>query len=300
MTKPILYLSASTDAVDASLLTKRDAVLNFLKTGDIKASEIAAIGDSENDLPFIEIDGLGLIGTPANAQERVKERLRSRSNYVAMQKDVFEGFLEFFDLCVTRGIRHIISDRDGVLIWKGASREETAALRKLLLGQSADAPPTVTVLTGSSVEQNTRFINDYSLNDKACCSRWVLEHPQLIWAENGSAVMNVLTGQTQVALPDRLKPAGEMLKGSFEQKLLMRIEHDVLRPEGLTYSFSQDDQISKVYLPKKETMVTLNMPHVHNGIAEFRKSKEVIKFQKVLLGVMQEVAAQSGFEPVLL
>lgn len=52
----VLYLSASTDAVDASLFTKRDAVLRFIESESLDPGCIGAIGDSENDLPSPEFD----------------------------------------------------------------------------------------------------------------------------------------------------------------------------------------------------------------------------------------------------
>ena len=295
---PVLYLSASTDAVDVSLLTKRDAVLNFVKRNKYSLGEIAAIGDSENDLPFLEIEGLGLVGAPFNAQKRVKDVLQSKSNYIALTESVLAGFMEFYALAAKRGIKHIISDRDGVLIWKGATAEEIATLKGLLLKQTRESPPTITVLTGSSVEQNIRFITDYALADRAYCSSWVLKHPTLIWAENGSAVMNVLSGEVERNLPDGYEPAALKLKGSFEAQARAVIEETVLRKWGFTFSFSQDDQDEKVYLPQKETMVTFNMPHSSKDEPEFRKSKQVLIFQQELISVLAGLADQAGFHVV--
>lgn len=66
-----LYLSASTDAIDAAVMTKDRAVEASLRESGIPSGQVGAIGDSVNDLPFLTLPGLAVCAAPANAQPEV-------------------------------------------------------------------------------------------------------------------------------------------------------------------------------------------------------------------------------------
>lgn len=291
----VLYLSASTDAVDASLFTKRDAVLRYIENESLDPGCIGAIGDSENDLPFLEIDGLGLVGAPANAQEHVKERVRRLPNSIVMSAEVLDGFVQFFDLALSRGIRHIVTDRDGVLIWKAGARRDIARLQRLLLQPDPPARPSISVLTGASVEQNIRFMREYALQEKTLCSNWLLEHPEIIWAENGSILIDVLTGKPRMVFPHGHTDEIRVLHGPFAANVLRRVAAEVLADFDLEYTRDPADQAGRVYVPQKETMLTLNIPHATATEADFRRTPVADRLRSRMLAVMTEAAEAHGF-----
>ncbi|MDT4328931.1 hypothetical protein RPD76_03385 [Methylomonas sp. MV1] len=290
-----LFLSAATDAVDVSLVTKRDAVLRFSQRESLDLGCIAAIGDSENDLPFLEIEGLGLVGVPSNAQPHVRTRVQHLNNSVLLRGEVLEGFIEFYEIAASKGIRHIISDRDGVLIWKSQTEKDIAALRGLLLKAAPPTRPSISILTGSSVVQNMQFIADYNLGDSSFCSDWVRAHPEIIWSENGSLFINVLTGHTREAVHISAKQAIEKLKGPFETEALKRIEAEVLPEFGFKYSYNYCEQTDKVYIPPKKTMVTLNIPKSTRSEKDYRRTQDSNRFRERLLDILKEVASSHGF-----
>ena len=112
-----IYISANTAAVDAAMVTKDNAVRGLAEYHKIPLEQLAVIGDEVIDIPMLTIEGIGLAGAPANAQDKVKEAVKARNGFLAQSK-VLDGFLEFYEEARSRGITHIVSDRDGVLVKK--------------------------------------------------------------------------------------------------------------------------------------------------------------------------------------
>ena len=98
MISPSVYLSASTDAVDAALITKDLALKSFASDIGIPLLRIAAIGDSANALPLLKIPNLGLLGAPNNAQLIVKQTLKATNRSYVSDKDFLDGFVDFYPL----------------------------------------------------------------------------------------------------------------------------------------------------------------------------------------------------------
>ena|SRR3989338_7309845 len=96
-------------AIDAAIWTKDKVVEGVSRYSGRRLEEIAFIGDEIIDLPVIRTPGLGFVGAPSNAQDRVKEEVRNLSYGYVSDKRVFEGFLDFYEKAMNRGIKLIIS-----------------------------------------------------------------------------------------------------------------------------------------------------------------------------------------------
>ena len=288
-----IYLSVSTDAVDASLVTKDLAIKTFTSRVGVPLSRVAGIGDSANDLPFLKIPGLGLAGAPSNAQVAVKQALRTiRGSYIS-KKSVLDGFLDFYSKCSDAGIEFVFSDRDGVLIWKGDA-EEKARLKQLLETMGQQSRPFIFILTGSSYEQNIEFMGNYKLDSSLGANQRIRENPYIIYAENGAVQIDILTSKSRddaVSVDQDLLAA---LKGDFLQCLLRRIKENILPVFGLELSDQRSDQRSKLYLPPKKSMVTVNVPRTHMGLEDYRRSPQSDRLRQALLKAMILTAKEHG------
>ena len=290
-----IFLSGATDAVDAVLVTKRDAVLTYAKDQCLELSKIAAIGDSVNDLPFLEIEGLGLIGAPNNAQQRVKDFVIQKPHGVVLEKNVLSGFCDFYRKAKEKGIQTIFADRDGVLIWKDLKKEDIVPLKEMLLKSTPKKGPNVFVLTGSSFDQNTRFISEYNLNDENVFSPEIKKNPYIILAENGCLHISVKDNQTKLSSSIKNTSDLDQLKNHFEPKVKKLLATRVLPVYGLTFTDRHEDQVEKLYIPKKTTMVTFNIPKFFKDGSDYRHSPTSDKLREDILKVMKDVAIELDF-----
>ncbi len=286
-----IYLIRNKAAVDATILTKDKVIPEYAKSHGIALENIAAIGDEVTDIPMLEVAGLGIAGAPSNAQKRVIEAVRKLPNgWVSPEGvEVFNAFLEFYSLAGQKGISHVISDRDGVLVSKGDLSRGKEYLG-LLQQMGAEGRPYVTALTGSAVSQNKEFMEKYGLVDPSLRSNPAIrENPYLVLAENGLIHINVLTGEalnfSKKLNPDLLK----RLKQEFEPAVAMKIEAEVLDEFGLRWSGSYDDQDGKIYIPPKLGMVTFNIPRHVKG-KDYRNSEESEKLRDRIISIMAETA----------
>ena len=280
-----IYLSASTDAVDASLVTKDFAIKSSALGKGIPLSRVAGIGDSANDLPFLRISGLGLVGAPSNAQTAVKQALKAIRGAYLSPKSFFEGFLDFYSRCTDQGIELVFTDRDGVLIWNenGAAK---AVLRPLLELMGQDGRPFIIILTGSSYEQNVDFMRHYQLNAGLGVNPRIRENPYIIYAENGAVQIDILGGSSRNYAADLDSTLLGTLTHAFLHSLLHRIREKVLPAFQLGLSEDRSDQHSKLYLPPKRTMVTVNLPRSHLRLEDYRQSPESDTLRQALLQEM--------------
>jgi len=284
-----VYFSASPDAIDASIYTKDLAVTECAGGHGVSLSRIGAIGDGANDIPFLRVPGLALAAAPNNAQEGVKRLVASLANGTVLKSELTDGFLEFYELAKLKGLSHVFADRDGVIEWEtdGAHKEHLfGVFQRMGIGQN----PFVFVLTGSSYEQNLQFIEKLRIPEAARQNPAVREQPFIVLAENGAVQINVLTldikSFEQVLDADLLRA----LKTSFEGEVRRRLKDAVLPRFGLTLTEQHGDQVEKVYVPPKRTMVTVNVPKFFRDGSDYRSSPVAQEFRGAVLELMQGVA----------
>jgi hydroxymethylpyrimidine pyrophosphatase-like HAD family hydrolase len=293
MTSIRIYLSAGTDAVDAALITKDLAVRNFASDMGIPLPHIAVIGDSANDIPLLKIPNLGLVGAPNNAQLIVKQTLETISKSHLSNKDFLDGFMDFYAHCIEAGIAYVFADRDGVLIWK-EDLPEKSHLREIIERMGQEGRPFITIVTGSSYDQNMDFVHQYGLNSSLASNERIRENPYVIYAENGAVQINILDGSI-LNHPEFLdRDLLRVLKTDFFNALLSNVEKRILPIFNLEFSKQLSDERSKIYLPPKKAMVTLNIPREHHGIEDYHRTPESDRLRHAILKEMVTVAQQLG------
>lgn len=290
-----IYIMANKAAIDAAMLTKDKAVDAFSRQHNVPLEMIAAIGDEAIDLPMLTTKGLGLAGTPANGQEKVKEHVSGMGNGIVLPSPGFDGFLEFYSMARKKGITHIISDKDGVLVEKGKA-EKAEEFIKLAYSMGCNGNPFVSVLTGSGVSQNTKFRQQFGLDARLGVNPAISRHPYLLVVESGAIHVNVLTEEklNYCRLLDQ-ELLGK-LKGPFQEQVLSRLEKEVLPAMGLVWSEDYDDQAEKVYVAPKESMLTINVPRAFKDGSDYRKSRQADELRKATAAIMVQAAQSVGAE----
>jgi hydroxymethylpyrimidine pyrophosphatase-like HAD family hydrolase len=287
-----IKLMRSNAAIDAAILTKDKAIDGVVKYSGYSLEKIGAIGDEVIDLPLLTRQGLGFVGAPANAQARVIDFIKNKDNGFISSKEVFDGFLDFYNESVNKGIKLIISDKDGVLrdeVRKGNSWGLDFAKLALEMGQGRK--PYVIILTGSSYNQNLPFMKEYGLDKKLEINSKIKDYPFLLLAESGAIHINVLTGETRNYVKDMQPELLKVLKSEFEPRVRSEIEKKVLDECSLTWSDNYNDQDGKVYHVKdKLSMVTFNVPRTFKDGKPYRKSPESEVFRDKVMEIMTCVA----------
>jgi len=285
-----IKLMKNNACIDATIFTKDEAISGISKRFGIPLEEIAAISDEVGDIPFLKTPGLCFVGAPTNAQDRVKETLSSMENGYVSSLKVYEGFKDFYSRAEKKGAKLVISDRDGVLK-EGSNMQWGEEFRKLALEMGQPSKPLVSVLTGSSYNQNLDFMKKYGLDERLRVNPEVEKHPHLLSVEGGAIHVNVLTGElvNYVAYinPGLLK----VLKGEFERKVKERLEKEVLPALNLGWSKNYDDQTEKVYhIEDKLSMVSFNVPRKFKDGTPYRESPEAEQFRNMTIKIMEETA----------
>lgn len=292
----ISHITLCTDnaAVDAYILGKGHAVPVFAEQFGIPLQQMASIADGIKDLEFLETPGLGLIGAPANAQPQVKERVAARGGHVSAV-ETFAAFEEFYAMAGARGITHIISDRDGVL--KEGKTSWGERFKALTRDMGTPGKPYVIVLTGSSLDQNLAFAQEYGLDATIAANPAVQQHPYLLLVENGIIAYNVLTGETRNGVQSLNPELLAKLKGPFEQEVMRQLRETTLPNFGLRESTVYDDQRGAVYVAPKEAMVSLNIPREFvDGRKDYRKSDTAQVLRGAMLSAMMQTAEKVGIK----
>lgn len=284
-----ISLSASPDAVDATIYTKDIAVIDFAEESGVPMSQIAAIGDGANDIPFLRIPGLALVGAPSNAQEEVTRLVGDLPNGIVLKGERTIGFLEFHRLAKSQGLSHIFADRDGVF---ECETDDTflEEVFRAFESMGLDRNPFIFVLTGSSHEQNISFIEKSRINEAVRRNPAVARHPFVVLAENGAVQINVLTLESKNL--DQIIDTGLLarLKSSFEPEVIARLKDTILPRFRLDVTDKPYDQIAKVLIPPKRTMLTINVPKWFPDGSDYRRSHAAQEFREAVLTTMQEVA----------
>src|SRR3989344_2789583 len=107
-------LARNNASIDALILTKDCVIPGIATTYNLPLSKIAFIGDEVTDILVMQTAGIGYIGAPANAQDRVMSTVKQSGGHLS-QYPVFDGFVDFYTQAQNRGISLIVSDKDGVL-----------------------------------------------------------------------------------------------------------------------------------------------------------------------------------------
>jgi len=294
MQPAMIKISVATDAIDAAVVTKDEAVSRFAKRSKLPIYGLAAIGDSSNDLPFLELNGLLLAGCPANAQTRVKRALASKKNGFISTSTYLDGFMDFYERAAALGARVVISDRDGVLL------SETGELDKSricdLLGRiGINNRPMLKILTGSSYSQNACLLVDSGIPEVAANNLALVSDPFLILAENGSVPINVITREQRLDVDiAALEPTIQLMRGRFLRALIEELKRSVLGRFGLELTCDANPRADKVYIPQKNTMVTVDVPRVCGADTRFRTSPESDLFRDAVVEAMRKCAEASG------
>jgi hypothetical protein len=287
-----IKLSRGNAGIDALILNKDRALEGIVEIRGIPIEKIGFIGDEVIDLPLLTTPGLGLVGAPSNAQDRVKAVVEEQTNGFVSSQKVYGGFLEFYGLARGKGLKLIISDKDGVLK-HGGNTQWGDEFRNLVMKMGKDQRPYVCVLTGSSISQNQPFMEKYGLDSELGANPKIQEHPHLLLVENGAIHVNVLDGTTRNYVHEISPDLLEALKNDFEPKVRGRLEREVFPEFGFSYTEVYEDQKGKVYHAReKQSMVTFNVPRQFRGGNEFRKSPESEGYRDNVIRVMESVVQE--------
>ena len=287
--KPI-YIAANTDAVDAGPITKDIALMAVAKRTCTPLECIGAIGDSVNDLPFLRVSNLGLVGAPRNAQPVVRKFVENAPNGYVSERDYLEGFLDFYARCTAKHLQLVVADRDGVLVWNN-DEHEIQSLAKLFATMGNDGHPIVFILTGSSAAQNQDLLRKPAIADALAHNKQVRLYPYLILAENGAIALNVLDGSANLA-SDSGANETSLLTSEFRTRLLEKVDREVLPKFDLAISYQHADQDGKIFIPEKRTMVTLNIPRSHKEFRDYRRSADSGELRAAISKAMVDTADQ--------
>jgi 3-deoxy-D-manno-octulosonate 8-phosphate phosphatase KdsC-like HAD superfamily phosphatase len=291
----VIYLNIDKSGIDAMIMKKDVAVQAFAKTYGVSLGRIAVIGDGNQDIAFLATPGVGLVGCPANAKQKVREYVQSVGGYVA-NGCCLDGFFEFKDLAKEKGIEVIISDKDGVLVDAGNLGRADEFRSKMIETRGSSS---LTILTGSAVEQNLRFLAAYGLDERLKQDSGAM--PYVLLAENGAIHMHAWDRSKDLNYVERIdQELLAVLKGQFEATVRSRIEQEVLPCFNFSWSRQYNDQDCKVYVPRKESMVTVNVPR-SDGMGEgFRSTQRAESFRWKVYEIMEQVAEDIGIETELL
>lgn len=280
-------------AIDATIFTKDRVVEGVTRYSGKKLEEIAFIGDEIVDLPIIRTCGLGLVGAPSNAQERVIQEVKRLPHGYVSEKRVFDGFVEFYKVAQQRGIKLVLSDRDGVLK-EGSDNSRGDDFREILSHMDGELYPYVAVLTGSGYEQNISFRKKYGLDERLKENSFVIKYPYLLLLENGAIHLNILTGEIKNYLSEIQPELLNILKGEFEQRIRDKMEKEILQKFRLSWSTYYEDQKGKIYHAPKLSMVTFNVPRTFHDGKPYRESVEADNFRDSVLQIMENTAQELG------
>jgi hypothetical protein len=272
MNNPVIYISSNTDAVDISLHTKEGVFAKTVAGYKKQNRVVAGIGDGKNDLPFLLHPQLDFIGAPANAQEEVKQLIGQRPDAYISPGTFLDGFMDFYQVCKKRGVDYIFSDRDGIFLGSN-NTEDPGRIYELFLHMGEPGNPVVHILTGSSYEQNTGFIRDYRIME-ALLANTTITQPYYLYAENGALQIDCRTGTYEIDPTLYNEAFLSQLKQSVFPRIIEAIDTTLLKKYGLSWSSGMQDQVEKLYIPEKHTMLTINIPKQYRDGTDYHHSTD--------------------------
>jgi hypothetical protein len=146
--------------------------------------------------------------------------------------------------------------------------------------------PFIIILTGSSYEQNLGFMRHLQLDASLGANPKIRENPYIIYAENGAVQIDILGASARNYAATLDKHLLDALTRDFLHSLLRHIGERILPAFQLGLSNSPSDQRSKLYLPPKSTMVTVDLPRAHMGLEDYRQSPVSDALRQALLREM--------------
>jgi len=281
-------------SVEASIMTKDWAVRAIQQQFGCPLSDIAVVGDEANDLPMLTLDGLALAAAPSNAGDAVLSALESQVNGYVSPFKVCDGFFDIYELAAAKGVKAVITDRDGVL--KQGSRVEwgpefAEIARHMGAHQPYRDQPYIFVVTASGKSQNDKFRQEYGLDRRLAGNLAVQANPWLLFAEAGGVQVNVLTEEVRSHAGELFPELLTMMKGPFE-RVVREVVDRALPSFGLEWSDDYDDQDGKVYhVDDKLCAACFNIPRrFSDGKTPYRGSPDALRFSNMVADAMVETA----------
>lgn len=287
----LIYISSNTDAVDISLHTKELVFARTVQGLNKEKLLIAGIGDGKNDLPFLLHPQLNFIGAPANAQQEVKQQISHLPNAHISDKNFLDGFIDLYGKCQSQGIHYIFSDRDGIFLGSNDIRDPDR-IYDLFLHMGGSGEPVVYIVTGSSYEQNIGFIRDSRIMDALLANTAIAGQPYYLYAENGAVRIDCRTAAYQI--DDTLfDPAFlSQIKQSVFPRIIECIAGNLMEKYSLSWSNNMQDQVEKLYIPEKHTMLTINIPKKYRDGTDYHLSDDAASLRTDLTECVKIVLEQ--------
>ena len=225
----MLYITRDNAAVSCTAMIKETALEAICTYFGTSPNKVATIGDGIADIGFMTAPGIGFCGAPANASQRVKDAVLTNGGHVS-KKRTFAGVSEVYKLSAEKGMQVYLSDKDGCLQEPG-DFSGAVQISKWLNGAGIEGPQ-ICIITGSSAAQNAKFIEECV--NGARVNPYILEHPEIIWAENGAIRINVITGETS----SNVDPGLEYFLNKELKPLTDRILADSMSPSGAMHAYT--------------------------------------------------------------
>jgi hydroxymethylpyrimidine pyrophosphatase-like HAD family hydrolase len=292
MTLDTLLISATSSAVDIALFTKKDAVLGFVDESRIPLSKIGAVGDGANDMEFMSIEGLGYIGCPENADQKVKDLVRQRSGLVS-EHSLYDGFAQFVTEAGRRGIQLIYADKDGTIVDKGKYEPIAERFANLLSHSGQNKNPQIHIITGAGRDQNHDLIEALQpFKDLLLDNPLLAKEPYIVGAENG-AIWHSIIDEQDYKFAAHLQDSRLLtyLTGSFTKQLKHDIENGIAPAFELGVTNEYKDQDGKIYIGSKDTMASVNVPRTNTraGVDNFRKTPLANELKKAIISLASAI-----------
>ncbi|MBD3204420.1 HAD hydrolase family protein [Candidatus Woesearchaeota archaeon] len=278
------YIEVLDNAVSVVILTKAKALEIYSEKYGINLNNSMGVGDGLSDIGFM--NNCGFCACPANSQEKVKELVNEKHGLVS-DKQGLDGALEAYEKAKEKGLEAVIFDKDGVLtVNNELSRGEE--FREVLRKAGQEKNPYIILLTGSSFDQNTDFLEAYGFNHLHENPAYK-KKPWAVMFNSGLQFYNVFDKETKSLcdIPDEMVAGINNLKNYVEKM----IEKDIFGNFGIV-GFTEDyekGQNGRIYRPKKEAMATWNIPrYFKDGKTVYRGSEEAKRFSDALVKIITD------------
>ena len=245
-------LAVNRHSIDVYSHPKETTVRQIAAFMGLRLSELGVIGDGANDIGMLSIEGIGAAATVHNGQPEVKKLVASLPNGFSASAEAVAGVSEFLKECVSRRIKRVIADRDGVLRYRCDGQERDALIE--LIRKFNAAGIGIDILTGSSVEQNVFFLQDSGIAAELACSNVDLR----IYAENGVVEIDPRTKSVAFVGGDECEWFLPLIP-SLTTAILAEITDTVLHRFNVSWGSGEAGPTTLVSVPKL-AMVTIDTP----------------------------------------
>ena len=268
-------VSKGASAIDFYLISKGEYVEKFLSKDNIPYESIACIGDGDIDESFLFIEGVKMVGAPANASCRIRDKVLKSANGFLSDHSYYNGFEDFFWKAKEVGVEYIFTDFNGVLL-EGINLD---AFHDLLIDVCKGLLPKLVIVTGASVGQMSQHMLNLGIREAIRTSVDLFARENLIiMCENGAFTIDLLTGQVNANVSLKNFKKNKRIRSEFYKKL----EEVVYKEFGFELTHEYESQKNKVFLPMKYTMISVNIPKSDENDNDFRASKESRRFADIV------------------